>query len=833
MGRLFRFLFRLSVTLTVAALLLGLFGVLWLRKSVQPMTGEMAIAGLTAEATIVRDKDAIPHIIGATDADVYAAMGFAHAQDRLWQMEMSRRSIQGRLSEMFGERTLKTDIFLRTLNLHGLASQSVAYLAPEMRGALEAYARGVNAFINRETSLLEPQFSPEFFLMPPKFVLARHQPEPWTPADSISIIKLMQFQLSKNLSNESRRLKLAQRGFSPSEIDDLEPITLGEEASPLPELASLYPLNPDQPAQEAQTTSNEFPFAAGAWASNNWVVSGKRSVTGKPLLANDPHLGLSAPAIWYLAHLTLPNDQGPASNVIGASLPGAPVIVIGRNDNVAWGMTNTGGDVQDIFIERIDPADPSRYLTPQGSQPFQTETITIKVRGQDDHILERRQTRHGPILPPDSSFVDGVLAEGHVAALSWSSLTPRDRTIEAIFRAARATNVDEFMGAIENVVGPMQSTVVADTEGAIGFIAAARVPVRNPDNDIRGRAPVPGWDEKYDWTGWIRDRDLPRAVNPASGAIATANTRIVGPEYEHFLTHDWAKPHRAARIVELLNGRAVHSLESFQSIQLDTHAAPLRKTITMMLKQIGDRPGRPAVSAAVLDWLETWDGTMERSDSAPLVAVAWVNAAAEAILKDDLGQDFEKFRTSKSDRLASILSGQANARNWCDNRLSEPVESCKAVLEDALDAAIADLTEKYGKNPDFWQWGEAHIARGRHATFGKLPVINSFFNVEVPSSGGAQTLNRGDMSPGDPNDPFGNIHAASYRAIYDLSMPDRSVFIHSTGQSGNPFSPHYRDFAERWSAGDYIIMTTKPAEYGAGALGTFRLYPPGTGATQQ
>ncbi len=481
-----------------------------LRNTVPAASGSLVIAALSDTVEVVRDREAVPHIFAKTTDDLYVALGFVHAQDRLWQMELQRRTGQGRLSEIFGERTFGTDVFIQTLDLYGHAERSMAALPPETKRALEAYARGVNAYMKRSAGLFEPQF-------PPEFLLLRYQPEPWRPADSLVTSKLMALQLSTNLNHELLRLALAAQGLNSAEIEDLMPLDAADRPPPMPELAQLYPLQRPAAPQRRASAGTELDDVIGSGASNNWVVSGARTKSGKPLLANDPHLRLAAPAIWYLAHVALERRGASTANAVGATLPGMPLVVLGRSDNVAWGFTNTGPDVQDLFIEKINPDNPREYRTPDGWTPFAVEEMTIAVKGMDVRKVERRRTRHGPVLPGFYRNLEGLLGANHVAALQWTALSDDDTTIAAGMFNPDMRSVGDYMELMRTFVVPMQSMVVADTSGKIGMIAPGRVPVRDPGNKVAGRAPVPGWDAAYDWKGYLKFEDIPRVDDPNVG----------------------------------------------------------------------------------------------------------------------------------------------------------------------------------------------------------------------------------------------------------------------------------------------------------------------------
>ncbi len=790
----------------------GGYGVL--RSTVPSPSGALAVPGLSAPVEVVRDGEGVPHIFAASREDLFSAFGFVHAQDRLWQMELQRRAGQGRLSELFGERTFATDVFLRTLDLYGHAERSIKALPPEAQTMLEAYARGVNAYIERKTGLLEPR-------QPPEFLLLGHAPEPWRPADSLVTVKMMALQLSTNLNHEMMRLALAAEGLNAAEIEDLMPASNGETPPALPELAQLYPLQRSTaPRRQAATSPVDDLISGGA--SNNWVVSGARTKSGRPLLANDPHLRLGAPSVWYLAHLALERPGRPSVNVVGASLAGVPLVVLGRGDSIAWGFTNTGADVQDVFIERINPDNPREYLTPDGWRPFAVEPMAIAVKDAGVRTVERRRTRHGPVLPGSYRNLETILGAGHVAALQWTALSDDDTTVAAGMFDPDLHGVADYMERMRRYVVPMQSMVVADAAGHIGLIAPGRVPVRDPANAMGGRAPVPGWDGRYDWKGYLAFEDLPRVVDPQAGAIGTANARIVGPDYPHFLTFDWDPAFRQQRVKELIVDRGGHDVASSRAAQADL-LSPADVQLKPLLIAAARRAG--GADAGVLDRLAAWDATMRADLAEPLVYSAWVREVVRAVYGDDLGAAFVRYFDTRALALTRLLEGRATSRDWCDDRATPSKETCDTVIGRALQAALADLDRRYGTDRTRWRWGAAHFAYGEHRPLGMLPNIGAFFNVEVPSPGGNYTLNRGETDFRE-EPPFANRAGSSYRAIYDFADLDRSLFIHTTGQSGNPFSPYYRSFAERWAKVEYIEIPTRREAIAKSAIGTWRLAPP-------
>jgi len=813
MKRILHWVGGLSALLVVLAAIAAGVAYAVLKNTVASSSGTLAIAGLSAPVEVVRDREGVPHVSASTTDDLFCALGFLHAQDRLWQMELTRRAGQGRLSEVFGERTFSSDVFLRTLDLYGHAERSEAGLAPEIRKSLEAYARGVNAFMGRKTGLFEPR-------LPPEFLLLRHQPEPWRAADSLVTAKMMAFNLSTNLNQEMMRLAFAAEGLTSAEIEDVLARDSFEAAPPLPELAELYPLRRQGGVQKHAAREMIDDLTDGG-ASNNWVVSGARTRSGKPLLANDPHLRLSAPSTWYLAHLALVRPGAVAINVVGATLAGVPLVVLGRSDTLAWGFTNTGPDVQDVFIEKVNPEDPKLYLTPDGWRPFVTEPMTIAVKGGGVRVVERRRTRHGPVLPGSYRNIEALVGPGHVAALQWTALTDDDSTIAAGVFDPGVRGIRDYMERMRHYVVPMQSMVLADAEGNIGLIAPGRVPVRDPANKVAGRAPVPGWNTIYDWKGYLKFEDLPRLENPPAGAIGTANARIVGPDYPHHLTYDWESGYRQQRVKELILDRDGHDVASMRAAQADVLSLGLAGLKPLMIAAARRAGG---VDGAVLDRLERWDATMRADIAEPLIFTAWQRETVRAIYRDDLGSVFDRYFNTRALAVTRLLAGRSTSRDWCDDRTTPGRETCDSIVAGALRTALAGLDKRHGSNRTQWRWGQAHFAYNEHRPFGLIAGIASFFNIEVASPGDSYTLNRGVVDFGE-DQPFVNRSASTYRGIYDFADLERSLYMHTTGQSGNPFSPAYRSFAERWAKVDYIEISTKRDVFAKAALGTWTLTP--------
>ncbi len=777
----------LGLALLVSLGLAG--GYLWLRQSLPKVDGRVEVPGLSAPVRIVRDRHDVPHIEAASFEDAVFAEGFVHAQDRLWQMDFRRRLGSGRLAEVLGPAALPTDRFIRTLGLARAAQASLAYLRPDILKVLEAYAAGVNAYLATRTGPL-----------PPEFLILGYQPEPWVPADSLVWMRMLALDLSRNWRDELLRAQLAKR-LSEHQIADLwpesvsnAPITLVELARSLPADALAAALPPGPPS---------------GMGSNAWVLSGSRTASGAPLLANDPHLRLSAPGPWYLAQL-----EAPGRTLIGATMPGLPGVVLGHNDKIAWGFTNTGPDTQDLFVERVDPDDPTQYLTPDGWAGFATRDEMIRVQGGEPVTLRVRETRHGPVLSDLLPAADAALDANQVLALSWTGLAPDDVSIESLLDLSAANDWTGFVAAARSNGAPQQNVLYADIAGHVGFIAPGHVPIRAKGD---GRWPVPGWTGEFDWQSTIPFEQLPQALDPPDGAFVNANNRIVADDYPYLLTADWEAPHRARRIVELLAGGG-HDLSSFARLQADQLSLLARDLLPIML----EATPQSEAAATAMARLRAWDDVMRRDEAEPLIFAAWYRELSRLIYADELGDLFRAYWGVRPQFMEHVLRRRPV---WCDEIGTAVVETCAMQAAKALDLALADLGRRFGGDPDSWRWGAAHPARMRHPIFKDQPVLASLFTIEFPSGGDDVTVNVGHYAPANEADPFASIHAASYRGLYDLADLESSHFIATTGQSGNPLSAHYRDLADLWADGETIPMTTEAGRYGRDAIGGLTLAP--------
>ncbi len=769
MTTLFRMLARLLAIIAVVVLMLAALavGAVWLTIPNSQQTS--TLPGLSGAVDITYDADMVPRIRAGSEVDAAAALGFLHARDRMFQMELMRRAASGQVSEIAGPVTLPLDRMMRTLGLRRHAIADFATLPAETRAMLEAYARGVNAWIDLKGRFAAPEFLPW------------GAPERWTATDCLLWAKTMGLWLSMNWRQELSRQALAGR-VPAAVIDQLWPSHPGVAAPdamlrPSTRFASiasrLAAILPSFPASYTMPSS----------ASNEWAVDGSHTATGAPLLAGDPHLAFGFPGIWYLARIDTPNGV-----LAGATAPGVPFLVVGHNSKIAWTFTTTGADVQDIFIETA--AGPGEYETPDGPKPFLLREERIKVRGQADVVLTVRETRHGPVI----SDLDHP--EGPIMAVAMGNLRQGDTAAAGLLSLNRAGSVQEAGLAAEMISSPVQNLLVADAK-TIGLFVTGAVPIRKAGD---GSAPVPG-DGSHDWVGWARGAQLPHIASPKSGRIVNANEPVWRPDEPVFMGRDTFGAWRADRIREMLSQSDRHTLADFSAMQTDVVDTFARQVLPALLATSG-LSGAPQKA---LNVLRDWDGAAVMDSPAPLIFIAWMNAFHNAVLhRAGLTAGVG---APVSDFVVSVLA-PAGA-HWCDG-------DCGKLLRDSLIESVRELSAHYGDDPAAWRWGNAHQAVFAHPILRNIPVLGPFTTITIPSPGDDNTVDRGGT-----NAALQSVHGAAYRGIYDLADLNRSLFMITPGQSGNPFSPHARDLLLRWRDGATITL----GPVAASISGTVRLTP--------
>lgn len=820
MNRILRWLLR--GVLALAGLAAAALGLVWIlvAGSLPDYDAEIETAGLSAPAEVIRDANAVPHIRAASAEDAWFALGLVHAQDRLWQMEVNRRAVQGRLSAIFGPRTVALDRQSKILDLYGHAKRSLTHQSPEVQAALTAYSAGVNAWIKQIDARSLGRGAPEFFLFTEGFA-------PWTPADSLGILKMMALRLTGAARSEVRRARF-QLALPPERVRDILPEDPGPVQTVIPRFSEIYPGARFPKVRHAQA-EDPLALALGAppvdraGASNAWAVDASRSSQRAPLLASDPHLWLSAPSVWYLAGLS-----GGRLTGIGATLPGVPAIVIGHNGRIGWGLTTGNVDDQDIFIEKVSPSDPASYLTPLGWRSFETRRIRIEIDGARPLIETVRRTRHGPVLEGDMFGVDAVTPEGHVAALSWTALTDEDRSLTALHGLLGSNRVRDALSVAPLVAAPAQVVTLADAR-EVAMVLAGRVPLRQADNPVRGRLPSPGWKSVHDWVGDLPVEAIPSVRAPEEGAVAHANNRLTDAAYPEHIGYDWAPPYRIRRISKELSGRRFHSRDSFVALQADAVSEMARAVLPLVAQDLWWRSpvaAEDGLRGEALARLAEWNGEMDQHAPEPLIFSEWMRRLTQRLASDEIGPLIRELPGLQPLFIERVFRDIDGAGIWCDVTKTPEREGCPEIAAKALDEALGALARAHGRSLDGWRWGEEHRAVHRHMPLGFSDWLGLAVNIEHETSGGSHTLMRG-LSAGSGPRPFENIHASGFRAVYDFADLDRSVWILSTGQSGHPFSRWYDHLAELWARGDMIPMSMDEEDARSGAVGVMRLTPEG------
>jgi penicillin amidase len=828
-----RILLGLLALVLVLVLLLVTLIPLNLRRSFPQSDGEIHISGLDGPVDIYRDPFGVPSIYARTKHDLFLAQGYVHAQDRFWQMDLWRHQGAGRLSELLGDSTLETDIFLRTLGWERVSREELKNLDAESSTILQAYSEGVNAYLAEHHGAA---LSMEYFFLPA--VNRAYQIQPWEPLNSLTWAKAMAWDLSGNMDMEIDRAELLKT-LSPQQVAQLFP----PYPSDHPVIVSDFSFSTSYPdsresdstlwtslspaLQEVRSQMLELDSLFGGRfrgiGSNSWALSGERTATGKPLLANDPHLGAQMPSIWYEVglHCTPKSAECPYE-VSGFSFAGVPGVIIGHNDRIAWGLTNVGPDVMDLYIEKINPDNPNQYEFEGKWVDMQVIQDSIQVAGGEAKELIVRLTRHGPLITEAYGLQDfaekaGIdLPEDYAIALRWTALEP-SYVFGAIWRFNRAQNWDEFRNAARNFAVPSQSLIYADVDGNIGYQMPGNIPIRGKNHS--GELPVPGWTGEFEWQGYIPFEELPFTFNPSPGYIVTANNAVVGPDYPYTISMDWDHGFRAQRITDMIESAPDKiTIEYIQHMQGDDQAL-IAKSILPVLLQI---PLEDSRLKQAQDLFSNWDYQF-RMDSAPaaLFGAFWKHLLV-LTFEDDL-PDF--YRPSGGDTWMEIMRQLAKApeSTWWDDKTSPQTETREDIFRQALAAAVDELDDSLGSDPGRWTWGDLHTLTFQNQVMTNFPLVKNLFDRgPFRIAGGSDIVN---ATGWNSSQSYEVQSLPSMRMIVDLGDLNNSLTMHTTGQSGHANHPHYIDMADPWRTIQYHSMLWEQTQVQTAAEGHLVLAP--------
>lgn len=799
-----RWLLVSALALTTLLLIAAGGSYKYAQRSLPQISGELRVPGLTAPVAVYRDARGVPHIEARNRRDLYLAQGYITAQDRLWQMDLSRRAASGRLAEVLGPSLLDTDKYFRTLLMRRSAERSVEAYSPWAREALDAYTAGVNAYIEAATTSGK---------LPVEFTILGYQPEPWTPVDSATIGKFMAYDLTDQMRAEVYYYLLRHK-VGDGLAEDLLPVYPSNAPTILRHVAGdttqrAASLPPDDSRIDLTGLLATAVFPDEFVGSNNWVVSGKLTSSGKPLLANDPHLGVRTPSVWYQTHLVL-NGGEERLNVIGVTFPGAPGLVIGHNERIAWGVTNTNPDVQDLFIEKRNPANPYEFEFKGKWEAAKVYHEVIKVKGQPDVPYEVIITRHGPIVSEVAGTPESRPKEA--LALKWTAHLPTTE-LEAVLGFNKASNWQEFRGALMLFQVPTQNFVYADVDGNIAYRSGGMVPTRTKGD---GLVPVPGWSGEYEWKGYIPFDRMPEVVNPPEGMIVTANNKVIDDGYPFLLTYSWAQPYRAMRIGEVLRSKSGLTPDDMRKLQVDYTNLQARTLLPVLLPAL-EKAALNGTEQAALAELKRWDHVDGADQAAPLVYHVWWKHLTKQLYEPAMGPGLYKQMVQHGNVTDHLIlqAGKGQVSEWI-NRAGGLEQLAAASFKNA----VAEGVELQGKNPAQWRWGKFHRLGPAHPLGGAVKPLGWIMNAEARPVGGSG-VTVGAMGFDRATGLVGS--SAPWRQVVDLSnIAGGSADVVLPGQSGHFLSEWYTSQSELHWKGELLPQAFDPAAYRNGSLLTLQ-----------
>lgn len=777
-----RWLKRTSMYLIIL-FVFALAGSGWfLNRSVPAYEGVQNQIGVSQESKIYRDEWGIPHIYSKSLEDVFFAQGYVQAQDRLFEMDLSRRAVRGRLSEILGDKFVNTDKFFLSIGFYRSGEASKYLLSPQGSRYLQRFADGVNAFIEENTNRL-----------PPEFTLLGYTPLPWTPADSLAIGKYMSWVLGGNMETELLLMAAVDK-LGEAKAKEIVPSYPKDGITILKETWRNTGGTADALEQVLALTDQAGKDRLGipgiGVGSNNWVVSGAMTRSGYPILANDMHLEIKAPSIWYQNHLKVPGQL----NVSGVIFPGVPGVIVGHNDQIAWGVTNVGPDVQDLYIEKPNPDNPHQFEYQGKWENATVFSYQIPVKGKESVSYDVRVTRHGPII-------SDVFKQKVPLALQWTNLMPSTE-LEALILFDQASNWEEFKKGLDQFKVPAQNFVFADRKGTIAYRANGLIPIRAKGD---GLLPVPGWTGEYEWKGFIPYNELPSVVNPSQGFLVTANNKVIDDQYPYFISYEWAPPYRAQAIHDSLVNRKNLTLQDVVAIQNNWNNLQARKLAPVLQSAIASGQWNEVenkVKDLFLKWLQ--DNPQDQPNQAgPLIYHTLYQYLLKNTFADELGDSLYQDFLSHGSAISTLDRFLLEDSDWFDNVTTPQKEDRTQIIQQSFRDMVVDLVQRAGKKPESWQWGKVHTITFDHP-LGSQAGLDLILNKGPFPAGGSA------VTPGAASypfkDPYQVTSSAPWRFGVDLSDMNHGVDILFGGSSGHPFSKHYADQIDKWLHGEYKTM---------------------------
>jgi penicillin G amidase len=779
-----RMLFGIAGTILVL-LIVGVGAAYYLvTKSFPKTSGTEKVQGLQAAVQIYRDSYGVPHIFAASDHDGYYAIGYVHAQERLFQMELIRRAGMGRLSEILGEAALPADEMLRTLGLWRTAKKNAESLDPLVRSALQAYADGVNAFIESHRGSL-----------PIEFDMLRFEPEPWTVGQSLVVSRLMAWELNFSRWTDILMGVLTQK-FGEERAREVFPNWPSGAPFILPKEGKQKSTSvlPTQLMQADLSYRKLMGINDVSSGSNAWVISGTKTKSGKPIVANDPHLVLMAPARWFELHLHTPDVD-----VAGPTIAGVPFVVIGRNERIAWGVTNAMMDDADYYVEEVDSVQhPTKFMFDNEWQPIKQYIDTIFVKDSLPVVYTSYWTQHGPIvnrIEPDAQFSPQLIS------MRWTGNDPSDEA-RTFYLINRAANWTDFKEALKSFGSPAQNFVYGDVDGHIGYITGGKLPIRTVKSAM---VPFSGNTSQFEWKGYVPLDKMPQSFDPPEGYIATANNKIIDDSYPYYIASNWEPPWRAERINEVLKNQDKFSVEDMQHLQLDLVSVQARQLVPVILKAFDSVDVRNEDVKMALTYFRTWNFEMTKNDVATTLFEDFFLKTIHNTFDDEFGSQliglYDTLASVPMTVMTELLEKDSSA--WFDNIATPEVETKNDIIRKSLEDAVNDLKGLLGGELKEWQWGRLHKIEFRHI-FSANKLLGPIFDIGPFAVGGSHaTIWKGDFSL---SHPFANTVGPSTRQVFDLSDMNNTRAVTPPGESGQVFSAHYSDQVQLWLLGEYRRM---------------------------